>query len=127
MDGAEVELLAREIVARLEGRSVSAGVDGPGEEQRSERAEMLLETVQTGAFAQSEQQEPDRGKRAKTPESAVYFSLRREIPQERGTERERKTLSDGQALSGRGSDDMQRISDFFMRDSRRYDSGFERY
>lgn len=127
MDRAEVELLAGEIVARLEGRTVSAGAEGPGEEEKRKRAAQLLETLRTGSSARPEQPETERGKRTEAPEREVYLSLRREVPEERGTADERKTLSNGQRVSGRGSGDMQSISDFFMRDSRRYDSGFERY
>lgn len=127
LDREEIELLAREIVARLEGRSVSVSGDGDDPGSKSESVNLLLEKVQNGALTQDGQPEPGYEKGVKTPEGAAYFSLRREAPQEPRAAQECKTLSDGQELSGRGGDDMQRISDFFMRDSRRYDSGFERY
>ncbi len=127
MDRAEVELLAGEILARLEGRTVSANVEVPGEEEKRKRAAQLLETLRTGASAQLGQPETERGNRTEAPEREVYLSLRREAPEERGTASERKAPSYGQRASGRESGDMQSISDFFMRDSRRYDSGFERY
>ncbi len=126
MDRAEIELLAGEIVARLEGRASSVNVDGLAAAQNSERAYML-ETMQNSARPQGVEPETGHARGAYPEEDASWISLRREPAAERDVTERRSAFPSGRSFSGRESTDMQRISDFFMRDSRRYDSGFERF
>lgn len=131
MDREQIEALAGEIVARLEGRT--APVQAPaqdGAEVSKEQRGLLSQWEIDGLRRGEEAQRPPETAAGPEPvqgQSAPFLSLRRDMENQGRTESGQGPASAQRSAPVTERADMQRISDSFMRDSRRYDSGFERY
>lgn len=131
MDREQIEALAGEIIARLEGRpvSVQAGAEGDAENEKGPRG-FVSQWDNYGARqgkAQSRLMDEAGEHASRQEQSGPYLSMRLDTENQGRTDDRRGPAVPQRGDPGRERADMQQISDFFMRDSRRYDSGFERY
>jgi hypothetical protein len=143
---AQLEQCAKTLLERLNGAGAAATVERQTWDESGEKARKRQDYGQAAEVSATEAADAyaqDTGGETKTAETAQETVLLRKRLDELSREREKNLAGEdgdnGVSAAFRGPErrydnavgsrgmEMSRVSDFFRRDSRRYDAGFEKY